>query len=69
MMYTGLRAPSSVYETWISTFSDADVFARFLYLWGLVMTIIATFIKRKDKLYNKTIVDYWGIGYAVDIYD
>ena len=25
------------------------------------------FIKRKDQLYNKTIIDYWVIGYDIDI--
>ena len=35
----------------------------FFYQWSLVLTIIVTVTKRKDKLYNKTIVDYWGIGY------
>ena len=39
-----------------------------LYKWGLVLTVIATFIKRKDKLYNKTILDYWAMGYNVNIH-
>ena len=30
------------------------------------MTVIVIFIQRKDKLYDKTIIDYWGIGYNVD---
>ena len=32
------------------------------------MTVIATVIKIKDKLYNKTIIDYFGFGYDVDIH-
>ena len=34
----------------------------------LMLNVIATMINRKDKLYNKTIVDYWDIGYDVDIH-
>ena len=34
---------------------------------GLQLIVIATDTKTKDKLYNKTIIDYWGIGYDVDI--
>ena len=33
-----------------------------------MLSVIATVIKKKDKLYNKTIIDYWGIGYDVDIH-
>ena len=54
-----LAAPSSEYQIFSDvTSSDADVYARFLYIWGLVLTVTATVIKRKDKLYNKTIIDY-----------
>ena len=33
-----------------------------------MLNAIATIINRKDKLYNKTIIDYWGSEYDVDIH-
>ena len=38
--------------------SDADIYSRFLYKWSLVLTVIVTVIKIKDKLYNTTTIDY-----------
>ena len=35
---------------------------------GLVLTVIATFMKKKDKPYNKIIIDYWGIRYDIGIH-
>ena len=33
-----------------------------------MLNFITTVTNRNEKLYNKTIVDYWGIGYDVDIH-
>ena len=65
-----LRASKSIPSFDDVASSDAHIYVWFLYQWGLVLTVIAIVIKRKDKLhvYSKTIVDYWGVGYDLDIH-
>ena len=59
----------------ISSSDDGDIvtptssraFFFFFVLIGL-LTVIAAVKNRKDKLYDKTIVDYWGNRYDTDIH-
>ena len=67
-IYTDFTANNKIKTFIVVASSDAIIYARFLYQWGLVLTVIALVIKRNDKLYNKTIDDYWGIGYDFDIH-
>ena len=53
---------------WCHLYSDADVYAPFFVLYFLMLNFITTLTNVNDKLYNKTIVDYLGTGYGVDIH-
>ena len=60
--------PSSEFQLLVTSPVMTVTSVPLFILMGLVLTVIATVIKRKDKLYNKTIIDYRGIGYDVDIH-